>query len=97
MKGENPKTYEFQAVGTGEGRKSGRGDTFWKTHTEILKIACDNERQTCYEVLILYGSSRVETIKMSLPTPHPKGTSWTLALAVPGNYHGRQNVYSLNM
>lgn len=42
---------------------------------KILKIARDNEKQTCYEVLILYGPSRVETIKMTHPALAPKTPS----------------------
>jgi len=64
---------------------------------KILKIASDSENQMCFEVLILYGPSRVETIKMIHPTPSPKIRSWRVALAVPGNYQGRQNTCSLNM
>lgn len=47
---------------------------------KILRIAGDNEKQMCYEVLMLYGPSRVETIKMTQRTllrKHPLG-KWLL-------------------
>lgn len=57
------------------GGKSGRGDTFGRDMQKILKVASDNEKRACYEVLILYGPSGVETIKMTHPTLAPKTPS----------------------